>query len=240
MQKGTPDPKLKEDIIQVALSYGLMSQFTSFVAVEEKIVNEGGQQKKVAVPVEMPDGVSYEGIFGDKAEEKSKASYGFASGSYKVSPSVAWNGSVSVASQVAAPPSPGGAHVTGMISVDAAVDTDARLVKRDDGKPMSAEQNKQLIESKLDAILRALPAKMKTNSSGNLKEAGKFEVQAGKVRVAIKISELSDANLAKLKALGVKVTSSSQSLAMVIGWAPVDKLEELALSDFVLKITPAT
>ena len=56
---------LRAQITDVALDYHLMSQYTSFVAVEPTVVNVGGQQKTVEVPVEMADGVSYEGIFGD-------------------------------------------------------------------------------------------------------------------------------------------------------------------------------
>jgi Ca-activated chloride channel family protein len=41
-----------------------MSNYTSFVAVEKKVVNIGGKQRTVEVPVEMVDGVSYEGVFG--------------------------------------------------------------------------------------------------------------------------------------------------------------------------------
>jgi Ca-activated chloride channel family protein len=62
-----------EDIVQVALEFGIMTQFTSFVAVEKKVVNVGGKQRTVAVPVEMADGVSYEGIFGRERNERSKA-----------------------------------------------------------------------------------------------------------------------------------------------------------------------
>lgn len=61
-----------EDIVQVALEFGIMTQFTSFVAVEKKVVNVGGKQRTVAVPVEMADGVSYEGIFGRDREERAK------------------------------------------------------------------------------------------------------------------------------------------------------------------------
>ena len=50
--------------IRPDFDFKLMTQFTSFVAVEEKIVNEGGRTRRVEVPVEMPDGVSYEGVFG--------------------------------------------------------------------------------------------------------------------------------------------------------------------------------
>ncbi len=57
---------LQEQITKVALDYHLMSPFTSFVAVEPKVVNVGSEQKTVEVPVEMADGVSYEGIFGSR------------------------------------------------------------------------------------------------------------------------------------------------------------------------------
>ncbi|MBN1268222.1 MAG: hypothetical protein JXB04_01425, partial [Kiritimatiellae bacterium] len=58
-----------EKITELALKYRLMSQYTSFVAVEEKVVNEGGEVKTIQVPVEMPEGVSYEGVFGPSGEQ---------------------------------------------------------------------------------------------------------------------------------------------------------------------------
>jgi Ca-activated chloride channel family protein len=69
-QSGKPDPKIKEQIVNLALDYRLMSQYTSFVAVEEKVVNIGGKQRRVDVPVEMPEGVSYNGIFGEQLQER--------------------------------------------------------------------------------------------------------------------------------------------------------------------------
>jgi len=42
----------------------LLTQYTSFVAVEKKRVTKNGKLETVAVPVEMPEGVSYEGVFG--------------------------------------------------------------------------------------------------------------------------------------------------------------------------------
>ncbi len=56
-----------DQIIDVALEFGIMTQYTSFVAVEKRIVNVGGKQRTVSVPIEMADGVSYEGIY-DKAK----------------------------------------------------------------------------------------------------------------------------------------------------------------------------
>ena len=55
---------LQESITQIGLRFRLMTQFTSFVAVEESTVTQGGVPTKVEVPVELPHGVSYDGIFG--------------------------------------------------------------------------------------------------------------------------------------------------------------------------------
>lgn len=61
----TRGPKYWEDAItELCLRFAIMSRFTSFVAVDQTVVNPGGQQKTIPVPLEMADGVSYEGIFG--------------------------------------------------------------------------------------------------------------------------------------------------------------------------------
>ena len=73
-------PELVEKVTDLALEFRLMSRYTSFVAVEEKIVREGeGPPRKVMVPVEMPEGVSYEGVFGPAGEfeEYDKAGVGY-------------------------------------------------------------------------------------------------------------------------------------------------------------------
>ncbi|MBW3622754.1 MAG: VIT and VWA domain-containing protein [Armatimonadetes bacterium] len=63
-QTGKPIPNIQQQIIDTALQYRLMSQYTSFVAVEQRVINVNGVPKKIDVPVEMVEGVSYEGIFG--------------------------------------------------------------------------------------------------------------------------------------------------------------------------------
>jgi Ca-activated chloride channel family protein len=50
--------KYKAEIIQVGLEHSLATQFTSFVAVEERTVVSDGKPVKVEVPVELPEGVS--------------------------------------------------------------------------------------------------------------------------------------------------------------------------------------
>ncbi|MGH9881586.1 MAG: VWA domain-containing protein, partial [Pyrinomonadaceae bacterium] len=63
-QRGSMRPDLKETITNLGLEYRLMTQFTSFVAVEEMIVTDGGKPRRIDVPVEIPEGVSREGVFG--------------------------------------------------------------------------------------------------------------------------------------------------------------------------------
>jgi hypothetical protein len=60
----------QDEITQLGLNYRLMTPYTSFVAVEQRVTNEGGVPRRVEVPVEIPDGVSYEGIFGPAGERQ--------------------------------------------------------------------------------------------------------------------------------------------------------------------------
>ncbi|MBD1861705.1 MULTISPECIES: VIT domain-containing protein [Trichocoleus] len=52
-------------VTDTALAYRLLSQYTAFVAISDEVrVNPDGTRQRVQVPVEMPEGVSYEGVFG--------------------------------------------------------------------------------------------------------------------------------------------------------------------------------
>src|SRR5215468_4691090 len=69
IQNRSAKPEVQEAITQLGLEYRLMTQFTSFVAVEEMTVTEGGQPRRIDVPVEMPEGVSFEGVFGQESAD---------------------------------------------------------------------------------------------------------------------------------------------------------------------------
>ena len=56
----------KQKIIDLSIKHNLMSKFTSFVAVEEKIVNPGGNSILADVHVDLPEGWNYNSIFGSK------------------------------------------------------------------------------------------------------------------------------------------------------------------------------
>jgi len=65
-------PELVEEITNVALTYRLMSQYTSFVAVDEKdketLATPPVPPRRVVVPVPLPDGVSFDGVFGKQGK----------------------------------------------------------------------------------------------------------------------------------------------------------------------------
>ena len=69
IQNGTTRDEVREAITELGLNFRLMTQFTSFVAVEEMTVTDGGTPRRIEVPVEMPEGVSHRGVFGEDKEQ---------------------------------------------------------------------------------------------------------------------------------------------------------------------------
>ncbi len=69
-QNGKTKPEIEQQITQLGLEFRLLTQFTSFVAVEEKVVNQNGKPVRVDVPVELPQGMNADTI---KLEEDEKS-----------------------------------------------------------------------------------------------------------------------------------------------------------------------
>lgn len=63
-QAGSPVPEIKAQIVAIGEEFGVLSQYTSFVAVDQLLVNVGGRTRQIRIPIEMPDKVRWEGIFG--------------------------------------------------------------------------------------------------------------------------------------------------------------------------------
>lgn len=64
IQYGSPEAGVKSEIVRLGLAYRLMTQFTSFAAVEERHKVEGGRPVLVEVPVETAYGVESAVSFG--------------------------------------------------------------------------------------------------------------------------------------------------------------------------------
>lgn len=58
----------EKEVTRLGLKYNLLTQYTSFIAVEEKIVNENGELKTVKQPLPLPVGVSDAAVGGVGAE----------------------------------------------------------------------------------------------------------------------------------------------------------------------------
>ncbi len=55
-----------EAVTETALTYQLLSQYTAFVAVSDDVrVEPGSEYLSMQVPIEMPEAVSYQGVFGN-------------------------------------------------------------------------------------------------------------------------------------------------------------------------------
>jgi Ca-activated chloride channel family protein len=66
------DPRAAvEEVVQLGMRFKLVTAYTSLVAVErELLVDPGLPLQQIVVPSELPEGVSYQGIFGPAAEVK--------------------------------------------------------------------------------------------------------------------------------------------------------------------------
>lgn len=63
-QAGSFPPDKRARIVELGEQFSIMTQFTSFVAVENLRVTVGGEPRLVPVPVELPDGQEWEGTMG--------------------------------------------------------------------------------------------------------------------------------------------------------------------------------
>ena len=239
IQQGHPEAKNKEAITQLGLNFSLVTQFTSFVAVEEKVITEGGQPKKIDVPVEMTDGVSYEGVFGAQPEMAKMAS-----------PSPMMSGR---AAQQGAAVAANGIVTQGMVSQEMALGLPAPSAPRPASAPAPglAAPPAPLPASVAEAKPEAKPGKGHVKiapSLQNLTEKlvngnytqGDVRVKDGWVEVFVYLTDDSQERLTTLRNLGVQIVSHASSGKMVHARVRVADLEKVAELDFVGRITPPT
>lgn len=226
-QTGNPKPELKEQIIATALEYRLMSQYTSFVAVEEKVVNVNGQPRKVDVPVEMPEGVSYEGIFGEG--EQPVLGGGFGGNCRTVHLSWPAGRSTGVEAKVAK-------EVVGQTEAPGGfrMDASAVLEGTEKGQEWLAtlkpkERRALLIQLKLAPALQEQLEQLRQKPQAGSK----------KIEVQLVLNSLSKEDRSKLEALGFEVIAELKPGKLLLGTIRLDKLEALLELPFVRRVAPA-
>jgi len=233
-QRGSPDAKTKQQIVELGMEYSLVTQYTSFVAVEEKTVTIGGEPRKVSVPVEMPEGVSYEGVFGQPGPMRGMMKGGGGGGVVKMA-----------ASPARATPSQrvrsARSNLDGLLSEASGGELSRRITQeqaiRKDAKLTEAQKKAKVAELKLVKALQGLEGKLDAN--GNYSE-GDIVVKSGKIEVAVYLHKLDDKALEALKELGFVKLLESKAVNMVLGSIEVKKLEDLAWLEAVRRIEPPT
>lgn len=220
MQSGSPRDDVKKSVTDLGLAYSLVTQFTSFVAVEERVVNENGRPKTVQVPVEMTDGVSYEGIFGGANEQFQALGY---------------LGGARAKSAPACMPAP----------MPQSVCTDSVALVNQSPRPPRKSQEAKEEAAKAEPKPEVSPTALKKldPSLVGLEEKvnyvnGSVKVKNGLIEVEIELNELSSDKVQKLKNAGAEVIATRISAKKVMVRVNVKDLEKLVLLDFVVKIAP--
>ncbi|HEY4425918.1 MAG TPA: VIT and VWA domain-containing protein [Pyrinomonadaceae bacterium] len=225
-QSGSIRPELKDTITQLGIEYRLMTQFTSFVAVEEMVVTDGGKPRRIDVPVEVPAGVKAE------ADKESGArqylSFAMTTARAKSPGRVRGSGRTIVGGIGGSPPPNNAPTVNSVVAtVPDAISSGQRTMP----DPQSAELQQKLHPS-LFAVVQKLQKREPLLGTG-----GEF-IRDGKAEVQVWLTDKSDESLAQLKELGFEVLVNAKSANMIVGRLPIEKLEALAKFKFVKYVAP--
>jgi Ca-activated chloride channel family protein len=251
-QHGAMRPELQETITQLGLEYRLLTQFTSFVAVEEMTITDGGVPRRVDVPVEMPEGVSRQGVFGEdekqmnmakrgvyrRARASSRISFGVGRGANTVGGKTRSGGggggggntSYKVKEVAKAPPPMPSNRPSGTLQADGDDGEEALRVSPE-------ERKRQEMLARLHPSILAVIERLAKRGAQPGTEEAKF-IRAGLAEVQIWLTEKTPAALAELKRLGFETVLDPKSGKLIIGRLPVEKLSKLAELKFVRYVAP--
>jgi len=200
----------RRKITALGVEFRLMTPFTSFVAVEEMTVTVGGTPVTVVVPVELPEGVKYEGIFGQTTASSDLR--------LRAMPQSAAPLHFSAKGVLPAPP----------ILRDKTV-AESVGERRDPA---------QLASTRLDGRLHGLAKKVASEGKDGHLMVGALRVIEHQVDVMIYLHNTASETLDALTRLGFVQTGESKVARVVIGHLDVRHLEQLAQLEAVIRVTP--
>jgi len=213
IQRGKPQVGIRDEITRLGLEYRLMTQFTSFVAVEEMTFTDGGEPRRIEIPVEIPDGVDPGGIFGQTRSNKKQGMVGGISGGRNSflpasSPRMMTSG-MGEADRVSNPPV----------------------------LPGSEEDIRRRLHAKLHPSLLVIVEKLKRGE--NVDDTHPL-LRAGMVEIQIWLGGGSEDVLKELRRLGLQVLIKTGGTSSIIGKLPVRKLADLAKLEGIRYVAPLT
>ena len=232
-QSGNMKPDVEKEITQLGLNYGLMTQFTSFVAVEDRVLTKDGKPQRVEVPVEMPEGVNYEGVFGGE-----QGAFVFRAQSGAVSSSLATSTAVRTKSTPSKHSGYGagiGGGAGGAASQEVVViprvavpappppPPSAIGVSIDESEPQAKlSRERKELEAKLQpALLQTFDCAAKQRHDCKLLHDGNVEIE-------VWIAKDSAGVIEKLRGLGFEPSNHHSAGSNFVGKLPVEKLSSLA------------
>ena len=222
-QSGSMRPELKDTITQLGIEYRLLTQFTSFVAVEEMVVTDGGKPRRIDVPVEVPAGVKAEA---DK-EPGARNYLSFAMTTARAQSRSRGSGRAISGGVMPSPPNNAPTVNSVVATLPEVISSDQRTMP----DPQSAE-----LQQKLHPSLFAVVQKLQKREP--LLSTGSGFIRDGKAEVQVWLTDKSDESMAQLKELGFEVLLNAKSANMIVGRLPIEKLEALAKFKFVKYIAP--
>jgi Ca-activated chloride channel family protein len=232
-QSGAMKPELQKTITQLGIEYRLMTQFTSFVAVEERVVTDGGKPRRIDVPVEVPKGVQrmmmeQEVVPQGTLNYQANGGYLMSAGLTAQSVAKPQAGFIARRGRGAAAP-PNQPPMIASIAVSGAATADATSQIK---SPPTGNE----LEEKLHRLVFAIVQKLKNKETLSSEESAL--IRDGKAEVQVWLTEKTDETMAQLKQLGFEVVSDAKDSKIVVGRLPVEKLEELAKLKFVKYVAP--
>ena len=256
-QQGTMKDEVKQAVIQLGLDYRLMTQFTSFVAVEEMIVTEGGQPRRIDVPVEVPEGVNRDMAYGGEGDGNGIGFQAFAGRRTKqaaMMPNQLPVATLTVTAnpsqmRVAKPAPTPAANVSGNVGYitggAAAAPANASNSFRVDGVSdvdksrilSPAEQKREQLKLRFDPTVLAVLDRLQKKTLTPGADEAKF-IHNGKAEIQIWLTDKSAETLAKLKELGFEIMLDPKTAKLVIGRLPIEKLPALVELKSVRYVAP--
>lgn len=209
LQQGNPRDVVREAITQLGLGYHLVTEFTSFVAVEKLMITEGGEPRRVEVPVEMPEGVSYKGVFGreDAAPQGAR---------FTPMNQLRTTGEVSAFK-------PRSEYAPAERAAGAFPETKALAPESPSGLP-----------ARLHPALAAVAERVRNRDTKPTEAEAKF-VKKGQALIQVWLRDTSPETMARLKKLGFELVLQPKTANLVIGRLPI---AQLAALDAVRYVAP--
>lgn len=221
--------ELRNTITQLGLEFRLMTQFTSFVAVEEISVADGGTMRRIDVPVDVPEGMDRDmfrggggsggptGLFSSYSVQKLNQL------GYLMQPTPQPAGGLIPASRAgvgrgnAAPPRPSQPPTVSVIT---------------SVPPSTEEERAARLRAKLQPEIFVIVQYVLQKKQPEIVNHGGF-VRDRKAEVQLWLTDKSELTKAKLKELGFEVVVDHSSSNLMIGRIPLDKIAPLADLGFV-------